>query len=232
MNRLIAHAAGDGDGDGQIGGRLVNLEAADHVHEDIFIVNADADTTAEHGGQQQESVVVNTVGSSAGIAERGGAGQGLDFDEQRAGPLNRDGDRGTGGVRLPFRQECLRGIGNLNHTPLNHFKNPDLARGAKAVLYTAEEPVAVEGVALQVEHGVDDVLQDAGTGNVTLFGHVPDQEDSDPRVFGQLLELAGTVAHLAHATRGRGQFLRVGRLNAVDDDEHRRNVRNVLQHHV
>ena len=58
-----------------------------------------------------------------------------------------------------------------------HLEDADLGGRAEPVLHAAQQPVGVEGVALQVEHRVDDVLQHLGPGDGALLGDVADEED-------------------------------------------------------
>ena len=74
-------------------------------------------------------------------------------------------------------------------------------------------------VALEIEDGVDDVLQHAGAGDRALLRHVPDEDHDDPALLGEPRELRGALADLRDAPGGRGQRLGVGGLDRVDDDD-------------
>ena len=72
------------------------------------------------------------------------------------------------------------------------------------------------GVALEVEHGIDDMLEDARTGNRALLGHVPDQDHGNRALLGEPCELRRAFAHLCDAAWRRFERLRVDGLDRVD----------------
>ena len=52
-------------------------------------------------------------------------------------------------------------------------------------------------IALEIEHRIDDMLQQPGAGNRPFFRHMPDNEDRHARPFRERHELAGDFLHLA-----------------------------------
>lgn len=219
MDGAVADAASDGDGDGEVGGGFVYLEAADDVGEDVFVVEGEVDAAGEDGGEEEEAVVVYAVGGAAGVGEGGGGGEGLDFDEEGAGAFDGDGDGGAGGVDLSFGEEGFGGVGDFDHALFDHFEDADFAGGSEAVFDGAEEAVFVEGVAFEVEDGVYDVFEDAGAGDGAFFGDVADEEEGGAGAFCHFLEAAGAFAYLADAAGGGFEVVGVGGLDGVYDDE-------------
>ena len=58
-------------------------------------------------------------------------------------------------------EEHRRRIEHLGHARLGHLEDAELVRGAVAVLQRVQHPQRVVTVALEREHGVDDVLERA-----------------------------------------------------------------------
>ena len=85
-------------------------------------------------------------------------------------------------------------------------------------------------VPLEVEHGVDDVLQHLGAGETAVLRHVPDDEDRHVAALGHDQEAVGRVAHLGDGARGGLELDRVQRLDRVDDDQVRRQPRHLVDH--
>ncbi len=75
------------------------------------------------------------------------------------------------------------------------------------------------GVALEVEDGVDHVLEHARTGDGTVFGDVPDDAGGDALALGDLHQLTGALAHLADRAGGRLEGGGEDGLDRVDDEE-------------
>jgi hypothetical protein len=72
------------------------------------------------------------------------------------------------------------------------------------------------GVALEIEHGIDDVLEHARPGQRALLGDVADEEQRGAALLGVARELGGAFAHLGDRA-GRGlQRVAPQRLDRVD----------------
>ena len=72
--------AGDGQGDGGVGGGVVEFDAADDVDEDVFVDEAEAGAFFEDGDDHGDAGVVGAGDFAFGGAEHGVGGEGLDFD--------------------------------------------------------------------------------------------------------------------------------------------------------
>jgi len=72
-------------------------------------------------------------------------------------------------------------------------------------------------VALEIQHGVDNVLEYTRAGERAVLGDMADQDQAGAALLGKARELRGTLAHLGDRTRGRLQGLRVHRLDRIDD---------------
>ncbi len=73
----------------------------------------------------------------------------------------------------------------------------------------------MKAVALQIEDGIHDVLEDSRPGDGSGFGHMADDEDRHTRGLGQSQQSGSALLHLADATSRRGQFLRIDRLDGI-----------------
>src|SRR5262249_15279545 len=159
------------------------------------------------------------VGSAAWRAEGGGGGERLHLDEERACPLHTDDDRRAGSASSVLGEEEGRGILDIYHALAAHFKDTHLVGGAEAVLDAAQEAVGMVALALEVEHGVHNVLEGAGTGYGALFGDMANDEDGYVTAFGKAHQAEGAVADLADAAWGRNDLGGGDGLDGVHDDE-------------
>ena len=72
-------------------------------------------------------------------------------------------------------------------------------------------------VALELEHAVDEMLEDARAGHRAVLRHMADEEDGDARLLRHAQEPRGRLAHLGHGTGRRADLRRMKRLDRVDD---------------
>jgi hypothetical protein len=94
-----------------------------------------------------------------------------------------------------------------------HLEDPDLVGGAEAVLHRPQHAIRVVLLALEVEHGVHQVLEHARPGQRPFLGHVANQERRDATSLGERHQAGAALAHLGHAAR-RG--LDVGQKDGLD----------------
>jgi hypothetical protein len=83
-------------------------------------------------------------------------------------------------------------------SPVGHGEDAEFIDRAEAVLDRADQAEAGMGVALEIEHGIDDVFEHARPGQRALLGHVADQDDRDAGLLGQPRQLRRAFAHLRH----------------------------------
>ena len=146
----------------------------------------------------------------------------LDFEHERSRALHRHRRRrGDVWAQDAFAEEERRRRRHRFHAPVAHLKHPDFVRGAVAILVPAQDAHGSIGVALQVKHDVDDVLQHARTRYVAGFRDVTDDEHRHPRRFRRVQQRGGALAHLRHASRRPRRVLQEHRLNAVHDQRGR-----------
>ena len=100
-----------------------------------------------------------------------------------------------------------------------HLENPDLVRGAEAVLDGTQDAKGMTPVALEVEHSIHHVLDHLGAGNLTVLGDMTDEHEGGAGLLGKADQgLRGGT----NLTDGAGCSVeRIGPkgLNRVDDDE-------------
>src|SRR5260370_68814 len=80
-------------------------------------------------------------------------------DEQRRGTSDRCGHRRAGGACRAPREERGGGIGDRLEARARHAKDANLVHRAEAILHCTQDPVVERGFALEVQHGIDDVLK-------------------------------------------------------------------------
>ena len=108
------------------------------------------------------------------------------------------------------------GRAHADEPALGHLEDADLARRAEPVLDRAHDPKRVVAIALEVEDGVDHVLEDPRSRNRAVLGHVSHQQRGHAQVLGDPHQPSGTSAHLADAPGRTGEFRVEGGLNRVD----------------
>ncbi len=107
---------------------------------------------------------------------------------------------GTGDL-VP-RKEDRRGIADFLEPLLGHREHADLVGGAEAVLDRAHDAEAAAGIALEIQHGVDHVLEDARPGDQPFLGHVADDQHRGAGILGEPHQPRRGFAHL-HGRAGR-----------------------------
>ena len=127
--------------------------------------------------------------------------QRLDLDQQRPGALEGGAGDAARGVLVGSGQEGPARVGDLGQTALGHLEDADLLRGAEAVLRRPEQAQRRRSLALQVQHGVDEVLQGLWSGQRPVLGHVADEDDRDAVALGHLHQPQRALADLADAAR-------------------------------
>ncbi len=203
----------------EIRSRFVHPHASCHVHEDILISHLDPHPLAQDRDEERNPVVVHADRGPARHAERAGSDKSLYFEEQGPGAFETGDDDGAGSAFRPLFQEDARGVAHLFESRVLHFKDADLVGGTVAVLHSPQDPESVGVVAFEIEDRVHEVLENLGSCNGSVLGHVSDQKGGDAGFLGPVEKPGGDLSHLAHAARRRGQSLGVHGLNGVHDKE-------------
>jgi len=118
-------------------------------------------------------------------------------------------------------QEDGAGVAHALEAFFRHGEDADLVDGTKPVLDGAHQAVGAVGVALEVEHRVDDVFEHAGAGQRAFLGDMAHQHDGRTAGFGGPRELGCAFTDLGHRA-GRGtELVGVHRLDGIDDGDRR-----------
>ena len=230
-DRLVGGGAGHGHRHAEVDARLDEPHAADRGRVDVLGADAQPGPALEHGEQQRQAAAVEALGVAPGRrAGRDRDGQRLDLDEQRALALHRRHDDRSGDARPPIGEEQLRRIGHAREPGARHLEQAELVGRAEAVLHRPQQAQGVVALALERQHGVDDVLEQAGTGERAVLGDVADEHDRHAAPLGVDDQGLGALAHLDDRPGARRE-LRVGDgLDAVDDDQRRRRAVDGVDH--
>ena len=187
--------------DGQIARGFRQPHAAHHVREHVLAVQLQPGVAVCHREQHGEAVAVDAHGDAAGDGAQAQVGEHLHLDQQRTGALAHHGDDAAGYGLGVFRQEDRRRVGHLAQPLLHHGEHADLIGGAEPVLDRPQHPVAAAGIALEVEHRVDHVLEHPWTGDLPLLGDVADEQHRGARALGEADQLGRAFAQLRNGTR-------------------------------
>ena len=125
------------------------------------------------------------------------------------------------GPGLALDGESRRRVGHRAEAGVGHLEDADLVGRPEAVLDRAQDAQEAVAVALELQHGVDQVLEHPRPGDRAVLGDVADQHDGDVVAFGQPQQAVGRFAHLGDAARRRRQVGGVQRLHRVDDARRR-----------
>ena len=112
-------------------------------------------------------------------------------------------------------------VRDLGEAGAGHLEDADLVGRAEAVLDRAQDAELVAALALEVEHGVDHVLDHARPGDLAVLGDVADEDDGGAAALGESDELVGRGADLGDRAGGAVDAVGPQGLDRVDDRERR-----------
>ena len=81
------------------------------------------------------------------------------------------------GVGLSLEPMKSREGFDLPEAAIGHFEYADLIGRSEAVLHGSQDAELVPAVALEIEHGIDHVLDDLGAGDLPILRDVTDEKD-------------------------------------------------------
>jgi len=117
---------------------------------------------------------------------------------------------------ITIAEEELGGIVDRRESGLRHAKDADLVDRSESVLRRAEHAMIERALALEIEHGVNDVLEGLRAGDAAAFGDVPDDEYGRAAFLGEAHETRRAFAHLPHVARRAFEIRREHRLDGID----------------
>ena len=112
-------------------------------------------------------------------------------------------------------------VGHFEEARLGHLEDADLVGRAEPVLGGAEQAQRRVPLALEVDHGVDEVLECLGPGDRTVLRHVTDEDHGDPVTLGEVHQAERRFADLADAPGRPVELVDRGGLDRIDDDHDR-----------
>ena len=152
----------------------------------------------EHGEHHGEAVLVPADHRAARRAERRRRDQRLHLDQHRPGAFDAGEHGGARGAEVALGQEQRGGIGDLAQAAAGHLEHADLVGRPEPVLHRPQDAEEMGAFALEGEHGVDHVLDDARPRDLAVLGDMADQDDRRAGAFGEANQHLGRAAHLAH----------------------------------
>ncbi len=205
----------------QVGGRLRDAHAPHDIYEHIPVEHGDPAVPVQHRQQHGKAVLIQAQGHPPRIREGTLIHQGLHLHHE--GPRAFSGHHHQAARHgLPVaRQEDGRGVRHFPQPPVRHGEDAELVDGAEAVLDRPDQAQGAFGFPLEIEHRVHHMLQHPGTGQRTLLGHMPHQEDRGIHLLGKAHQLRRRIPHLRHGPRRRLQQLRMQGLYGVHDQDPR-----------
>ena len=203
LERGVDVAGEHGGYDAEVHGEVGDAQPAGNVDEDVLLHQLEAYALLEHGQQHVQPALVEAGGLALGRAVGGGGDEGLRLEQEGSHSL--DG-RADGDAREPFvllGEEQLGGVGDLSQARGLHLVDAQLRGRPEAVLHRAQYAVHVVLVALELYDGVHDVLQYLRSGQGTLLGDVPNEDDGHAAGLGEAQQRRGALAHLGYASGAR-----------------------------
>src|SRR3546814_2375339 len=82
-------------------------------------------------------------------------------------------------IAAAIGQEQARRVGNLAQPLFAHREHADLVGAAKAVLHGAQDAILVAALALERQHGIDHMFQNARARDRPVLGHMADEHRSE-----------------------------------------------------
>ena len=171
--------------------------------------------------QHREAVGIETLGDAPRRTKAHAIDERLHLDEQRPAAIARHRDDAPGRRLGRARQEDGRRIAHFLEAGRGHGEEAQLVDGAEAVLGGAHDAIAAAGLALEVQHGVDQVLEQARAGDGALLGDVADDDHRRTGRLGKAHELRGAFAQLRYRTGGGLGGRRLHRLDRIDHQQRR-----------
>ena len=199
-DRLVDDGAGDGDDDGEVDARLDEADAADGRGVDVLVGDAQPGAPLEHGEQQGQPAAVEALGVAPRRRRPAAIGTVSAWTSTSSGRwpsiAGTTTDPATA-ARRSARNSC-DGSGTPASPALGHLEQAELVGRAEAVLDGPQQAQGVVALALERQHGVDDVLEHAGPGERAVLGDVADEHDRRRRAAWPRRRAAGR-------TRGPGR---------------------------
>ncbi|MCY1489455.1 hypothetical protein D9M68_231800 [compost metagenome] len=173
----------------------------------------------QHRQQHGQAVLVEPQGDAPRVGQVAGVDQRLHLHQHRPGALPGGHHHAAGHFLLGAGEEDRRGVGDFLEAAVGHAEHPELVDRAETVLHRAQQAQAAVGLALEIQHGVDHVLEHPRPGQRAFLGDVADQEHRRAAPLGMPHQQRRALAHLGDAARRGLQLLGEDGLDRVDDHD-------------
>ena len=174
----------------QIGGGFAQPEAPGDVEKHVLAGEADAAAALQHGQYHGQPPAVPADDGASRRAQRRRINQRLDLDQHRPrafdpGEHSRAAGRSAAVGVTALAQKQTAGVGHGGQSVAGHLVNADFVGWAEAVLDRAQNPERMAALALEVQDGVDHVLDHLGAGDRAFLSDVADEDNRRPPALGQ-----------------------------------------------
>src|SRR6185369_637819 len=202
----------------QVRCRVAQAVTAGDVQIDLRRGEAHAAPRLQHGEDHRQTSAVPTHGRPSRSRSGGKPhDERLDLDEYWPRALDRREYAGPADGLTPVSQEQGRRIRHLGQPLPLHREHADLVGAAEAVLHRPEYAVLVTALALEAQHRIDHMLENARAGDRPVLGDVTDEDDRGPMFLGEAHQLLRRSTNLAdRAGRALHQVGMHG-LDGIDD---------------
>ncbi len=100
-----------------------------------------------------------------------------------------------------------------------HREDADFIGRAEAVFHATQDAVILPAIALEIEHGIDHMLEHARPGDLSILGDMANEDEGKPALFGRADEFMRAGAHLGDGAGGGIERIDEHGLDGIDDDD-------------
>ncbi|MCY1394127.1 hypothetical protein D9M71_90420 [compost metagenome] len=169
----------------------------------------------EHG----QPVRVQAQGYPPWVGQVAVVHQRLYFDQHGACAFPGGHDDAARDFVLGTVEKDRRRVGDLLEPFVGHAEHAQLVDRTEAVLDRPQQAQAAIGLALEVQHGIDHMLEHPRACQRAFLGHVTDQENRRAALLGIAHQQGRAFAYLGDTTRRRLQLFGKNGLDRVDDHD-------------
>ncbi len=217
-DRDVVERRQDGQGHGEIAGRLGSLDASYRRNVDITLEERDIGVFMKHREELRQARGVDADARAARHRRRPLTDETLDLAREGAGTVHAGGKDRARLVPASIREQVGARVSDRHEPLVAHLEEPDLLSGAEAVLEGAQNAYTSGAIAFELKHNVNEVLEDARPGNGALLRYVSDEKYCDALVSSGPSESRAALANLGDRAGRRRDLGVEDRLDRVDYD--------------
>jgi len=170
----------------------------------------------QYSQQHGQAVLIQAQGDPAWVGQVAVIDQRLHLDQHWPGTFPGSHHHAAGHFFLGTVEEDCRRVGHFFQATVGHAEHAQLVDRAEAVLHGPQQAQTAVGLTLEIQHGIDHVLQHPRPGQRAFLGDMAHQEDRRTALLGIAHQQRRALAHLGHAARGGLQLLGEDGLDRVD----------------